>query len=254
MPSSHRSPLLDPYLKLGRAELHLKSLDTELELFAKTKPYTITGKDDLKTQRHIIKTELADVPDHIPLIAGDALYCMRCSLDQLVWSMAKRLGGIVNPDHTQFPIVSVDTSDGQGLIARRTAGVPSQAVDEIKSFQPYNRGTAYKAHPLWRLNILCNTDKHRRIPANGSELTMWFPRELDGFITLGAVDDYGVTSVPLALKHKVDLKPPITFKVNFGWGMGASDPDSVSEGREGLWEIHNFIKDTVLPRFVRFFP
>jgi hypothetical protein len=244
--------LLDPYLKLGRAELHLKSLDAELKLFAKTDPYTITREDDLKTQLHIIKTKLADVPDHIPMIVGEAVYCMRCSLDQLVWSMARRLGGTLHPDQTQFPIIGVNNSIGRKQFARQTEGVPDAAIDEIRSFQPYHRGATYKAHPLWRLNTLSNTDKHRRIPANGSEATMRFPAELREFMTLETLDDYGITSIPLAMKHKVALNPRVAFKVNFGWGLD-SEPESFIEDREGLWEIYNFIKDVVIPRFVRFF-
>ncbi len=248
------SGLLDPYLKLGRAETHLKSLDVQLKAFQKENPYTITREDDLKTQRHILKTKLAEVPDDITLAVGDALYCMRASLDQLVWSLAKRCGGLVNPSHTQFPNMEVNNSRWRKVFDTQTRGVPDLAIEAIRSLQPYHRGVAFKAHLLWRLHALCNTDKHRRIPANGSEMTLWFPRAIKELVTIETFDDYGITSVPLAMKDKLQFHPRITFQVNFGWGDAATDPDSVSETSKDFWEMHDFIRDTVLPRFIRFFP
>jgi hypothetical protein len=256
--------LADPFLKIGRAKKHLESLDTLLDSFTADRPYTFSRHDDLENQRHILKLKLADVPDDICLTVGDAYYNMRSCLDQLVWSLAKRIGGVIDPERTQFPILAEDTPDTRRSFKDQTKGVPSAPLDEIRGFQPHHR-LDYKAHPLWRLNAMCNLDKHRRIPANGSELLVNFPDVTKGIVGIEHV--YGGTivgipfglkleahengfdaSVPLDQKDKLKMHPTVTFKVNFG-----GDASRFTENRDGIWEIWRFVNDTVLPRFVRFF-
>jgi hypothetical protein len=177
---------------------------------------------------------------------------MRASLDQLVWGLA-RLKGI--PRRAAFPIV-----DGPVLTKSKLASfndnlvdVPAEAICEIDALQPYHRGTAYKSHPLWRLDEICNLDKHRRIPANGSASVMQFPNltaedTANGIMTVEVSDDCFVASVPIALKHKLDFNPTMQYKVEFG-----GDVSGISEGYGGLFEIYKFVADSVLPRFTRFF-
>lgn len=47
--------------------------------------------------------------------------------------------------------------------------MPPEAAKIIESLQPYNtpNPTDVKIHLLWRLNKLCNIDKHTRIPVHG---------------------------------------------------------------------------------------
>jgi hypothetical protein len=146
--------LADPFLKIGRAKKHLEALDSLLESFTAGEPYTFSQHDDVENQRHILKLKLADVPDVVCLTVGDAYYNMRSCLDQLVWSLAKRVGGIVDPDRTQFPILAVDSEVTRRTFKDQTKGVPPAPLDEIRAFQPYHRGSDYNAHPLWRLNVM----------------------------------------------------------------------------------------------------
>jgi hypothetical protein len=44
------------------------------------------------------------------------------------------------------------------------------------------------------------------------------------------------------------VHPTVTFKVNFG-----GDASGFSESQDGIWEIWQYVNDTVLPRFLRFF-
>jgi hypothetical protein len=258
--------MVDPYLKIGRALSHLDALDELLKAFTGDKAYTIARYDDLENQRHVLQVKLLDVPDPICLTVGDAFYNMRSCLDQLVWSLAYRVGGILDPNNTQFPVIETDTPKLQERFMAQTKGVPDPAIDEILALQPYHRGDAYKAHPLWRLNAMCNLDKHRRIPANGSEAILNFPNIARGIVgvqhvgthkiidipldlRMDAFDDGYVLSVPLANKDKLQLNPSISFKVNFGGNVSG-----FSEDRVGIEDIYNFICDIVLPRFLRFFP
>jgi hypothetical protein len=266
--------LADPYLKLGRAKMHLDALDALLKEFTGPKAYTVRRYDDLKQKRYCFECELLDVPDDSCLTAGDAFYNMRSCLDQLVWS----LSGLTRanpPETTQFPIFNCPPCEDKDIERwnRQIAGVPPKAIEKIKSFQPYHRGKSYKAHPLWRLNALCNLDKHRRIPANGSEVLVTFPNMTRGDLLglpahggaasgknpldlrVEAFDDRHIVSVPLADKGKLQLNPSISFKVNFGQG-DARHPDkfTVCEDGKGLWDIYKFVADVVLPGFLRFFP
>jgi hypothetical protein len=155
------APLVDPYLKTARAKEHLENLRNELTAFYESKPCRLFREDDVENQLHVIRMQVTDTPDKIALIAGDIFYNLRASLDQLVWCLAKLSS--VYPKNTQFPILD---SPNVSRFKRRTSGVPAKAVAIIKSLQPYNgpNRDAIRSHLLWRLDKLCNIDKHMRIP------------------------------------------------------------------------------------------
>jgi hypothetical protein len=198
--------LTDPYLKLDWAKRHLEALDADLRVFHESKPCRFTSRDDVENQRHILRVDLDDVPDHICLRCGDAFYCMRACLDQLVWRLAKLT--VTIPERTQFPIIEKWDSDSLGRFAPQTQGVPADALAIIKDLQPANRPATVKENLLWRLNAMCNLDKHRRIPANGSEVQFFLRTGADpSNITFETLDNFGIFSVPLADKGKLNIHP-----------------------------------------------
>ena len=85
----HGPTLADAYLKTTRAKLHLDSLRSELDAFRKSNPCRVFRKENYTLGRYEIRVKVEETPDHIPLILGDLLYCVRSSLDQLTWSLAK---------------------------------------------------------------------------------------------------------------------------------------------------------------------
>jgi hypothetical protein len=240
--------LADPYLKLNRARKHLESLQPLIDSFNSTDPCIFTREDDVENNLHMLSARIRDVPDEIPLTVGDAFYNLRSALDQLVWSLAKGPGNILDPHNTQFPIIGVNDRANMKRFKSQTQGVPESAISEIESLQPYHRAGHYREHPLWRLNTMCNLDKHRRIPANGSEVRVFLPNATVESVHMNSFDDRFIASVPLTEKMKLDLSPRFFFKLNFG-----GDANGFSEDLDGMWEIFNFIADTVLPRFLRFF-
>jgi len=237
--------LADPYLKLSWAKHHLDTLDLELESFYQSEPYRFTRKDDLENQRHFLRVDLMDVPDRMSLIVGDAFYCMRSSLDQLVWRLAKLT--VVTPGHTQFPIIEKWNSESRHRFKAQLSGVPDEAIAIIRDLQPANGPEPCESYLLWRLDTMCKLDKHRRILANGSDITFHLPTG-DSTVTIEALDDCGIISVPLADKRKLDLHPSTSFTVNFG-----DFTARVGMNVGGIGDIHKFIMDSVLPRFMRFF-
>src|SRR5207248_448866 len=121
------------------------------------------------------------------------------------------------------------------------------AVVLIKSFQPYNYGETYKSSHLWRLHKLWNIDKHRHITAYTTEVIFAIP---PGARSFQRFDDRLEIYVPFAsVQGNIDVQPHGAVGVEFG---------NVTEGIrltvQDLLDIHQFIADEVIPKFVGFFP
>ena len=120
----------------------------------------------------------------------------------------------------------------------------------IESLQPYQKGDkAYKAHPLWLLNELCNVDKHVVLPIRAS----------DGqFRISGAAyqqrreTSYGFELYyELTDKYKLKIES-MTSEIIFGVPVG-SGGGGFEMRIEQFAVIHKFFEDTVIPSFVEFF-
>lgn len=241
--------MADPYLKIGWAKEHLNILERALDSFCSATPpqaYTITREDDIEHGEHIITMEFHDIPPKICLIAGDAIYSMRAALDQTVWALASLNG---TPGRTQFPIIEMWNADSEKRFAKQVAGVPDGAFREIQALQPYHRGNAFKSHPLWRIDEICNLDKHRRIPAHGIAVRGIFT----GVGPLDTIsetrDNRVIYRIPLALKDKAHFNPESPVEVTFG----GDNTSGITERFADLRGIYDFIANEVLPRFDRFF-
>jgi hypothetical protein len=236
----------DPYLKTSRAKEHLEALRQELTAFHESKPCQLHSQDDPLNQLCRVDVRIKDTPDRISLIVGDVFYNLRSSLDQLVWCLAKL--SVPYPKGTHFPILEQRDHD---RLKRQTSGVPTEAVSIIESLQPYNRGdiATIKDHLLWRLNKMCNIDKHMRIPVHSSVVDFFLPESIVGS---SHFDNFGVMNIPLSLKPKlksyIALNPDVSFKVVFGDSFWEVDCDL-----EGIDAIYDFVANSVIPRFARFF-
>jgi hypothetical protein len=239
----------DPYAKIDRAKEHLETLKKQIADLkaAPANSYTLSRYDQLEQGRHIIKLKLK-VPTEICLTLGDAVYNMRSALDQTVWSLA-RLNGI--PAKTAWPVMEQWTKSTRNSFNNCTVGVPDSAVCEIQALQPYHGGDNFKTHPLWRLDELCNLDKHRRIPAEGISVEVkiyGIDRADRSSVKLEGTDDGHIVDIPIALKDKVRLDPTGPVDVAFG-----GDQSGIRENLDTIFEIHKFLTSQVLPRFDRFF-
>ena len=240
--------LVDPYLKTERAKEHLETLRNELGAFDKSKPYSFTFEEDVKNSRYRIKFELKDIPFQVPLIAGDLFYCLRSALDQMVFSLAKLTTR--DPHGTQFPILDVFNKDSIRRFKQQTCGVPADARQIIESLQPYHgpNTAAVKSRLLWRLNAICNIDKHRRIPASGIAMDFNFPNAPASLRGLVEFEQDNAVSVPLRFKSQMAFDPEVVFQVLFG-DMNAG----VEITFEGIERIYNFVANRVIPKFTGFF-
>jgi len=152
-------------LKIIRAQKHLDSLKDELARYTQSKPYGLTVENDrdvvgmVRPNWHIT----CDPDAYLGTIVGDCLCNLRSALDYVAWELASKHVGrpLVGPpsgkDRITFPIVSGANSFGDSRKVFARYKIPTSAIDEIESVQPYGGGY----HPLWLLNLLVNSDKHR---------------------------------------------------------------------------------------------
>ncbi|MEU1550876.1 hypothetical protein [Nocardia sp. NPDC005745] len=143
--------------KLARAEHHIADLEQGVRSFADANPIEIhalwkpsaTHRGELDCEV-IALTEPADVPEVWSLITGDALTCLRATLDHAVYPHAR-----------QFPTFASRTKPGGG--ANTFKEIYSPAVTEIiESSQPYHSEVPHH-DPIAVLAALVNMDKHRQL-------------------------------------------------------------------------------------------
>ena len=241
--------LTDPYLKTARAKEHLDSLWEQIAAFRGTRPHRFRVERDLANQCYRMHFRIQPVPDKFALIVGDFLNCLRASLDHLVWALAKLRKPY--PRGTAFPILE---KPNIRLIQKCTRGVPTEARALIVSLQPYQKEqSAIRSHHLWRLNRLCNIDKHRRIPVHSDVSYTHFPNFPRKFansiqVTSDESGNAGVVSVPLHLERHMKLDPNASFNIIFGDSAEGIDCDI-----QALGDMHEFVANNVIPRFSRFF-
>jgi hypothetical protein len=84
---------------------------------------------------HVFRLEMGVAPSEILLLLGDFAYCLRSSLDHLAWQLAL-LSGDEPPSRTQFPSIGAPDREGQKTFRRFTKGIPTEALDIIRTFQP----------------------------------------------------------------------------------------------------------------------
>lgn len=240
------SGLVEPYLKTTRAKYHLESLRDELATFYESKPYRFLRQDDIERQRHCLRWKVEEVPDYIWLIVGDFFCCLRASLDQTVWALA-RLTTDSPEGRIQFPIL---TQANDGVFEQQIRGVPCEAAAIIKDLQPYHgRDTiSIRSHYLWQLREFSNLDKHRRIPVNGMVGDFQWPVPWNMLTVLEFDYQKHVVSAPIEFKDKMALDPTVTLKVVFGDRASGLECDF-----DGIEQIYKSVAENVLPRFARFF-
>jgi len=230
-------------MKAARAQEHLDTLRSELKTYYDTQPCVFQEKEDVAANVYRIRIRISDPPDRLSLIAGDVFGCLRASLDHLVWSLCT-LNTASYAGHTQFPIMEQNKPVSfKGQIK----GIPAAAEAIIESLQPYHGRdrAAVEASPRWRLNKLCNIDKHRRIPIHGSYAEFKLPASIPQSLITFEPD--GTMSFPLGMKSQVVLHPSPLFAVTFG-----DSHEGIECDLPGIETIYNFVTSDVLPKFAGF--
>lgn len=188
------SSLPGRWLKFHRGDEHLKRLDREVEAFVapgKRVPIDIAQEFDKDHQEWVCTiTSAPECPPHWGLVAGEAVYNLRCALDHLVWDLSvlycnrEPLDPKDRPWRTQFPICR-NASDWKGSnIQKMVKHISPTHSARIEQLQPYHGWQGPRSHPLLPLNDLSNRDKHREL-----RFTILVPSKLKATIRPGNVRD-----------------------------------------------------------------
>jgi hypothetical protein len=147
--------------KLLRGIEQVKALSAETSAFENANAYVLRTEREHRTSQEIeyvsFAVERQAPPDHWPLLAGEAIHNLRCSLEHAVYTASGGAKG------TQFPIFVKEAEfqkSGRPMIARTSTAVRAL----IEARQPYNRTSQDPSFdPLARLQKLSNLDKHRTL-------------------------------------------------------------------------------------------
>ena len=159
--------LLSPRLKLERAGEHLKALHAELVAYTERQPHHFTSQVDSEGWTVVSLEIVRPMPEVIPVIAGDAIHCLRSALDHIVYAVStgsKRRRGywpicIKEADYLLprgAPPCERPSMREEGL-----GGVPESILTIIDGAQPYHGRDRANEHVLAVIGRLDNADKHR---------------------------------------------------------------------------------------------
>jgi hypothetical protein len=153
--------------KVYRAKEHLDELWRELAAYYASDPGDLVEAQESTPELPLfVFKEKRPVPAKIGPVFGDALQCLRSSLDYLVWELVEAAG---NTPHRKlmFPLALTPDQFKNDVKKRgRLDGVAPAAVVVIDQFQPYHRPNP-KETVLGILDELTNVNKHRRVIFTG---------------------------------------------------------------------------------------
>ena len=160
------------WLKLQRADRHLKEVDDHLRPYDSKqvyRPQLVTRTKAKENDWRYLLEVTEPLDEMLPIIIGDAVHNMRSALDHILVAMRpqkyKRNAG--------FPIFLDDPWTGEqterktrdvAIFENATASLSHEAIDAIKRFQPYldqEEGSDPKRNALGVITRLDNADKHR---------------------------------------------------------------------------------------------
>jgi hypothetical protein len=243
-------------LKVIRAEKHLVELERRVARSKKVHIYGFRREFDTERRVYIYHGPGSRrFPDEWGLIMGDWAQNLRASLDHLICSLALH-NGKKACDGTQFPIFTSDPfrQEAKPELRKRflsqLAGVTEEAIDLVKALQPY-RSTELvppripDEHFLAVLASASNTDKHRGVVTMGRQLrfpvkpSMNIRRLKNGSTKI---------EVPANLEPEKGFESQIAYRIAF----------RIPRHREGLGperlrDLHNLVRDKVIPAFAGFF-
>ncbi len=233
--------------KAERAKLHLDAFNGYVAAYMK-EPHTVVTKYDAENGRYIKRLQIKAFESVFGMELGEFLYCLRSGLDQMAWQLALQTARRDFPNDIYFPIFgSITKPNDAKRYSERLAWFPNDVANEIDAIQPHKGTDPPETHPLWQLNKLCNLDKHKFFPIHSRGINPFAPAVPGVKVEHFDQEDAIEVSVPEEYKNHLDLKPTLPDPIQIGeWNSDWRLP------LERLSEIHSFITDTVIPRFVPF--
>jgi hypothetical protein len=175
------------WVKLRRADQHIVEAAGRLEAFTSDEPWTVEAKPGPGTgeQNYRLRVHRA-VPADLLAVLGDAVHNLRSALDAMAYGLAEQHCGTLTPEQeraTRLPICR-DEAAFDGFLDHRNRGIRPRdlygdvQIKALRSVQPFAFASEAAGHgvevssdaeadmaadPAYRLDVLWNVDKHRRL-------------------------------------------------------------------------------------------
>ena len=159
-------------LKLQRAGEQIDALQAEMIGVLNTEPYPYMPRAhfDKQSQNLIVSVHVQKLPEPMwGIKVGEIVHNLRSCLDHIVWQLVVHKHG--RPPVTkmnQFPIFETEAGFDDRGVKKFLHDVGSDAIDLIRSEQPFKTRQDTIKMPLWNLKELSDVDKHRRLHLTGA--------------------------------------------------------------------------------------
>ncbi len=262
-------PLDDCFMKLDRADVHLKTAEETIQRLISPEPDLIPAELDPDTGEHFFPAQ-RDSPDtrFISPIVGDFVHNVRAALDYLTCRLVEQAGGIVT-NRTYFPIFTnpeVYTDRAPTAIK----GTPRDARTVFEALQPFSGPNSNPFDPRWRdpegeplavLHELDRIDKHRALSLTEAVGEVEI-KGLPDHIALGPTP-HGWVIGPFKRNAPISVirfqRPPgeqvnVYLSVRFHIVFDPDGPAATEDVIKTLDDIRQTVRHGVVPAFERFFP
>jgi hypothetical protein len=155
MATSRSHPFYSPKRRLARAKQHIRRLEKGLIARHAKHPYERVTEVDIDTLMHRVRFK-RPIPVGSLDAATEAIEALRSVLDQTGYAAAVASGN-TNPKSAYFPFGDDPTGLNNTIGRGGSKHLPKEILALFCGFKPYKGGN----DPLWALNKLSNTNKHR---------------------------------------------------------------------------------------------
>lgn len=249
-------------LRLERASEHIDALKHESRMFQTElpAPYAYHIPEKPVDGVYIARAKIVrPPPSRLGILAIDGAHNLRAALDMIAWELALK-GESPPPDDDRtvsFPICTKDNAWESDRTKRAIERIHTDAVRVIDSFQPYHRPGELPWKWLALIQAIDNWGKHKAIPAllsfHVTEMRIISNFEFVSSEVGRPLNDNDEICRVRRIEPVSD--PEEHFRSLMMCHVGFSK-NSPGEGFpiEFLENAHEFIRNSVLPSFYRFFP
>lgn len=272
IPAAAKARLVDPLLRLDRADEHFADLQAEIGAYLGARPYRLVARREASGE-YVFRAFIdREPPDRLKVLVGDVCHSLRTALNQLAYVLATPKGAGEPPTPLEFPIFK-DAADYSAMDpksptrpARRgglykVRGIEPAAQAVIESLQPYHASDP-EQHELWLIHELDVVDKHQKGLVTGTILqgaSMGINEMHGGDLLIHHVGG-GVRSGPFQNGAEVARfsytggSGPMRMNINptFAVAFNPKGPGRGAPVLECLTRLRNYVRNTVFPQLEGF--
>lgn len=255
-------PFEGPKLKIERANVHIRDLQSAVAVFHQTEPYTLVREE--KGDKYVYKIKLLKpIPSSFALLIGDAIQNLRTALDYAACCLAIQNKPSIGINDIAFPI-GRNVQDFEISAKEKIRKLSPEARAFVASMRPYQGGN----DAFWRLHRLAIRDRHRllfttwgRFRSLGLVMLIPHPTEKERIkaprIWINPADHSPATEdgtetfiCPIGdIGSTIDEDVQVRVEVAFG------DDEVVKDEplEPAISQLHDFVKNAILAIEKRFF-